>query len=85
MPIFNSSSHVQINGGNFIEVGGDYNLQSIQPPTPPDADRVLTGPEFHVGQDLNRSLVGAERSERAGITRMLPYGAFEALSRCIYL
>jgi hypothetical protein len=43
MPIFTSTSHVQITGGNFIEIGGDFNLQR-----PGSVDEVLTGLELGV-------------------------------------
>jgi hypothetical protein len=72
MPIFSSTSHVQINGGNFIEMGRDFNLQSIQPPG--SVDEVLTGLEFRVRQDSRRHLLGSERNE--------PSGAPEDISRC---
>jgi hypothetical protein len=78
MPIFSSSSHVQITGGNFIDVRGDFNLQGVQPPR--NVDEALTGLEFGSGQDLGCQLAGAERTERGGGARMLPYGASEHLS-----
>ncbi|KAJ6571559.1 hypothetical protein B0H19DRAFT_1231310 [Mycena capillaripes] len=41
MPIFSSTSHVQISGGNFVEVGGDFNIQTNLPSE--DIDGVLRG------------------------------------------
>ncbi|KAF7341265.1 hypothetical protein MVEN_01862500 [Mycena venus] len=73
MPIFSSTSHVQITGGNFVDIGGDFNLESIQPPGSVDIDGVLTGLEFGVGEDSGRPLLDAEQSERVGCPRMLPY------------
>ncbi|KAJ7225205.1 hypothetical protein C8J57DRAFT_1535464 [Mycena rebaudengoi] len=61
MPIFSSTSHVHINGGSFIEIGRDFNLQSIQPPG--SVDEVLTGPESRVSQDSRHHLLGSETNE----------------------
>ncbi|KAJ7822895.1 hypothetical protein B0H14DRAFT_2827605 [Mycena olivaceomarginata] len=41
MPIFSSTSHVQISGGNFVEIGGDFNIQTSLPSE--DIDSVLRG------------------------------------------
>jgi hypothetical protein len=65
MPIFSSTSHVQINGGSFIGIGRDFNLQSIQPPG--SVDEVFTGPESRVSQDSRRHLLGSETNEPSGV------------------
>jgi hypothetical protein len=75
MPIFSSTSHVQINGGTFIETQRDFNLHSIRPSG--NVAEALTGLEFSLGDDCGRPLVGAERTERAGRPRMRPFGASE--------
>jgi hypothetical protein len=60
---------VQITGGNFIEIGGDFNLQSIQPLG--NVDEMLINLEF--GED------------RARGSTTLPDGASASLSPCICL
>ncbi|KAJ7466869.1 hypothetical protein FB451DRAFT_400086 [Mycena latifolia] len=70
MPFFASSSGVQINGGNFYDIGGNMNLQSLrQPETDP-----LMALHLSAAPNTNRPLVGPDRRDRhAGSTRMLPY------------
>ncbi|KAF7358362.1 hypothetical protein MVEN_00886200 [Mycena venus] len=70
MPIFTSSSHVQINGGNFVHVGGDFNVQSFH--SPAGVDEVLAGLDFRM-DDPDHQLKGVERQERGIATRMHPY------------
>jgi hypothetical protein len=72
--MFSSTSHVHITGGNFIDVGGDFNLQTIQPQR--SVDDVLTGLEFHVGQDQPQHLLGERRNDSKGGQGMFPC-AFE--------
>ncbi|KAJ7930394.1 hypothetical protein B0H13DRAFT_2264179 [Mycena leptocephala] len=68
MPIFSSTSHVQINGGNFLEIEKDFNLQSIQPPE--IINEAMMGLELGVEPDSSRELSSAERTEREGGMRM---------------
>lgn len=56
-------------------------MQSIQPIE--SIDEILTGLEFRVGPDSGRQLLGAERTEREGNARKVPYGAFGDVSECI--
>ncbi|KAJ7436899.1 hypothetical protein B0H11DRAFT_2294626, partial [Mycena galericulata] len=72
MPLFSSSSGVQINGGNFYDIGGDLNLESAH--VAAQNLQTLTALEFGWNEDSRRQLMGAERTERRrGSTRMLPY------------
>lgn len=80
MPIFSTTSHVQITSGNFIEIGGDFNLQSFQPPG--SVNEVLTGLNFSLDQNSGRQLLAAERADRGGDPRMLSAGASEELPLC---
>lgn len=79
--MFTSCSHFQINGGNFVSTGGDFNVQSNQPAG--SIDEMLTGLESRVGPDAGRRLLGVERTEREGSARKAPYGAFGDISQCI--
>ncbi|KAJ7220878.1 hypothetical protein GGX14DRAFT_432353 [Mycena pura] len=72
MPIFSDTSHVQITGGNFVDVGSDFNIESIQPPGTVDIDGVLTGLEFGVDEESGRHLLGAQ-DERARGRSLVPY------------
>jgi len=83
MPIFSDTSHVQITGGNFIDIGGDFNLESIQPLGSVDIDGVLTGLEFGVAEESGRHLLGGERSEKVRGPRMLPYHFGQNSSRLL--
>jgi hypothetical protein len=81
MPIFTSTSHVQITGGNFIEVSGDFNVEATQPLGTGNVDEIVKGLDFDLTQHSGRHLMGAERTQREGGTRMLPYGAFGSILR----
>jgi hypothetical protein len=81
MPLFSSTSYVQITGGNFVEIGRDFNLQNTLPPG--NVDHVLTGLELDLGRPSERQLIGAERTERRGHQRILLYGAFDDVWRVI--
>jgi hypothetical protein len=81
--MFTSSSHVQITGGNFVNVGGDFNLQSDHQPG--SVDQVMTEVDFNLGQDSERQVNDLERTERGGRARQLPYGASKNLSPCIHM
>ncbi|KAF7369733.1 NACHT domain-containing protein [Mycena venus] len=80
MPIFSFTSHVQITGGNFVDIGGDLNLECIQPPGSVDIEGVLTGMAFGMGEELGPHLLG-EQSERARGPRMLPYHSGQGSGR----
>ncbi|KAJ7442968.1 hypothetical protein FB451DRAFT_1413884 [Mycena latifolia] len=70
MPFFASSSGAQINGGNFYDIGGNMNLQSLGQP---ETDPLMA---LHLGTtpNTNRPLLGPDRRDRhAGSARMLPY------------
>ncbi|KAF7368656.1 NACHT domain-containing protein [Mycena venus] len=67
--MFTSSSHFQINGGNFVKTDGDFNVQNIRPRE--SVGEVLTGLKFRADPDSGRQLVGIERSERSA--RKVPY------------
>ncbi|KAF7328366.1 hypothetical protein MVEN_02552200 [Mycena venus] len=69
--MFHSNSHIHVTGGNFVNVGGDFNVQSIPPSG--SVDEVLTRLEFRVDQDRGRQLRGPERTESRGLARPYPY------------
>jgi hypothetical protein len=81
MPIFSSTSHVQINGGNFMEIGRDFNLENIPPSR--SGEELLTGLEFCLGAATGRQLEGTTRTVKDGGPRALPYGA-SALPLAMY-
>lgn len=83
MPLFSATSHVQINGGNFIETGGDFNLQSTQPLG--STDSMLTGLDFLVDEDSNRLQLSAETDEITGGASMVSYCVYQELWPLIYL
>ncbi|KAJ7705526.1 hypothetical protein B0H17DRAFT_1126337 [Mycena rosella] len=74
MPLFASSSGVQINGGNFYDVAGDMNIESALPLVPGRNLEPLMALQFGLTQGANRLLAGPERHERhVGTAKMLPY------------
>jgi hypothetical protein len=62
--MFSNSSDVQITGGNFINVGRDFNFETGQ--AAGDWPNTLTQLDFGVGP---RRLVGAKRPERRSYLR----------------
>ncbi|KAJ7913444.1 hypothetical protein B0H13DRAFT_2326303 [Mycena leptocephala] len=68
MSFFPYSSGIEINGGNFLNIAGNMNVDSAQPLGPlPDLG-------FGVEWEYGRELLGPERSGRASATRRpLPY------------
>ena len=62
--MFANSSHVQITGGHFINVGRDFNFESMQAAR--NLSDVLPALDFGLGQNSGRPLGGAERTERRG-------------------
>ncbi|KAJ7097683.1 hypothetical protein C8R44DRAFT_859837 [Mycena epipterygia] len=74
MPLFASSSGVQINGGSFYDIAGGMNVQSIQPPG--YNYELVSALEFNSTQGSNRRSLGPERHGRmaaGGAARMSPY------------
>ncbi|KAJ7440603.1 hypothetical protein FB451DRAFT_1191514 [Mycena latifolia] len=69
--MFANSSHVQITVGHFINVGRDFNFESVQAAR--NLPDVLPALDFGLGQNSGRLLGRAERTERGGGPRMLPY------------
>ncbi|KAJ6490908.1 hypothetical protein C8R45DRAFT_991105 [Mycena sanguinolenta] len=69
--MFAHCSHVQITGGNFMTAARDINFESAQ------AAQIVHGAlpalEFGPGQNSGRISGRAERTEREGGPRMLPY------------
>ncbi|KAF7362856.1 hypothetical protein MVEN_00635400 [Mycena venus] len=63
MPIFSFTSHVQITGGNFVDIGGDFNLESIQPPEGADIEGVLMGMQFGMGEELGYFLITRAKAQ----------------------
>jgi hypothetical protein len=49
--MFSSSSHLQINGDKFVNIGRYFNLEAGQAG---NLDDVLTGVDFSLGQDSSR-------------------------------
>lgn len=84
MPIFTSSSHVQITGGNFIEVGRDFNVEATQPLVTGNVDDSVRGLDFDLAR-ASRPLMSAETIKREGGMTMVPYGASDAVSRVTWL
>jgi hypothetical protein len=78
--MFTNSSHLDITGGNFVNIGRDFNFEAGQ--AAENLSDVLKGLDFGLGRDSGRPLVGAERNERRGGARMLPYGTPGIFSRC---
>ncbi|KAJ7097701.1 hypothetical protein C8R44DRAFT_859847 [Mycena epipterygia] len=71
MPLFASSSGVQINGGNFYDVAGDMNVQSSEH-LGHDIGALRHG--TRPSQDSDRQLSGTESEGRhMGDAKMLPY------------
>ncbi|KAJ7445938.1 hypothetical protein B0H11DRAFT_2249115 [Mycena galericulata] len=72
--MFPSSSGVHINGGNFYDIAGNMNVQSVQPLW---RSEVLEIGSVEAGRS-GRRLMGVERAQRClgGGVRMLPYGEF---------
>ncbi|KAJ7022911.1 hypothetical protein C8F04DRAFT_1194068 [Mycena alexandri] len=69
--MFPNSSNFQITGGQFINVGGDFNLENQQ--AAPNVPDTLSGLDFGVGPSSGRLLGGVERTERGGGRRALSY------------
>ncbi|KAJ6551271.1 hypothetical protein B0H19DRAFT_1263941 [Mycena capillaripes] len=70
MPLFESASQFQINGGTFIDHPGDINIHTTQRL---DGDP-LDALEFELTEGLDRQSLGVERNGRqAGPARMSPY------------
>ncbi|KAJ6598338.1 hypothetical protein DFH09DRAFT_1131551 [Mycena vulgaris] len=73
MPLFASSSGVQINGGNFYDIAGNMNLQSAQPAIESESRRAIEFPS-PLADVTGRLLSGPERWNRhMGAARVLPY------------
>ncbi|KAJ7678009.1 hypothetical protein DFH06DRAFT_564570 [Mycena polygramma] len=80
MPFLDSASNLQINGGNFVDIAGDLNLNVTQPNRElPEGSRdtteALSSLEFAFGGDgASRRLMGAEGSgQQITPARMLAY------------
>ncbi|KAJ7489267.1 hypothetical protein FB451DRAFT_685818 [Mycena latifolia] len=72
MPLFVSSSGVHINGGNFYDISGNLNLQTLQPAMK-ETDPLMAL-QFGPNQGTDRLLAGPNRHDRqAGSARLLPY------------
>ncbi|KAJ7458044.1 hypothetical protein B0H11DRAFT_205627 [Mycena galericulata] len=69
--MFSNGSHFQIAGGQFINVGGDFNLENGQAAL--NVPGMLSALDFGRGQSSDRLLGGADRTERGGGHRPLPY------------
>jgi hypothetical protein len=61
MPLFDSASGFQINGGNFIDNAGDVNIHTTQFTTGQNSDPL--GALEYIAQGTSR-LVGVERNEQ---------------------
>jgi hypothetical protein len=73
MPLFDSASGFQINGGNFIDNAGDINIHATRLTTGQNSDPL--GALEYIVQGTNRRLLGAERNERQiGAARTQSYG-----------
>ncbi|KAJ6544389.1 hypothetical protein B0H19DRAFT_1267659 [Mycena capillaripes] len=73
MPLFDSASGFQINGGSFLDITGDVNLHTTQLMIGHGSDS-LTGLEFGLPEGLDRQLLGVGRNSRqGGALRMSPY------------
>ncbi|KAJ6504078.1 hypothetical protein C8R47DRAFT_1038323 [Mycena vitilis] len=74
MPLFDAASNVQINDGNFVDIGGDFNLHITQPTTGQDNDPLSTIGSTFSGGEFSRRLLGVEDNRRqTGGARMLTY------------
>ncbi|KAF7369156.1 NACHT domain-containing protein [Mycena venus] len=71
--MFASTSHFQINGGNFMEIRGDVNLHTTQPAMRPESDP-MAALQMGLCDGPGRLLSRVERNGRkAGATRIVPY------------
>ncbi|KAJ7678025.1 hypothetical protein DFH06DRAFT_1465829 [Mycena polygramma] len=74
MPLFHAASNVQINDGNFVDIGGDLNLHITQPTTGQDSDPLSAIESAFSGGGPGRRLLGVEDNRRQiGAARMLAY------------
>ncbi|KAJ7678044.1 hypothetical protein DFH06DRAFT_1121580 [Mycena polygramma] len=83
MPLFESASNLQINGGNFLDIAGDLNLIVSRPTIDDRVADPLDSLEFTFGDDGTscRRLTGADGN---GAARMLPGEAFPNVSPFSY-
>jgi hypothetical protein len=73
MPLFSSSSDVQINGGNFIDIGGDMTVHAQ--PGEAGLNALAELALFGSTDESNHQYLGPDRSVRhTGAARSLPYG-----------
>jgi hypothetical protein len=75
MPLFTSSSGLQINGGTFLDIAGDLNIQNIPLPV-----QETEGLPFEFGSD-GRELLSVERTDRRDGHRQTPYGEYRVSCR----